>query len=98
MEKRVVLTWPEIIKWLTFIALLISSYVANQVDIAYLKRENADRKLENKELKQEQKTAGEQAAAMSAQLGRPKPFAVVIIHITEIHSLKPGPSAGKKIA
>lgn len=40
----------------------------------------------------------EQAAAMSAQLGRPKPFAVVIIHITEIHSLKPGPSAGKKIA
>jgi len=40
----------------------------------------------------------EQAAALSAQLGRLKPFAVVVIFITEIHSLKPGPSAGKKIA
>jgi len=40
----------------------------------------------------------EQAAAMSAKMGFRKPFAVVIIHITEIHSLKPGPTAGKKIA
>ena len=40
----------------------------------------------------------EQAAAMSAKLGMPKPHAVVIIRIDEIHSLKPGPSAGKKIA
>ena len=40
----------------------------------------------------------EQAAAMSAKLGMPKPHAVVIIHIVEIHSLKPGPTAGKKIA
>jgi hypothetical protein len=39
----------------------------------------------------------EQAAAMSAKLGMPKPRAVGIIHITEIHSLKPGPMAGKKI-
>jgi len=39
----------------------------------------------------------EQAAAMSAKMGMPKPLAVVIIHLTEIHSLKPGPGAGKKI-
>jgi uncharacterized protein len=40
----------------------------------------------------------EQAAAMSAKLGIPKPYAVCIIQINEIHSLKPGPTAGKKIA
>jgi predicted pyridoxine 5'-phosphate oxidase superfamily flavin-nucleotide-binding protein len=39
----------------------------------------------------------EKAAAMSATMGLPKPFAVVVITITEIHSLKPGPMAGKKI-
>ena len=39
----------------------------------------------------------EQAAAMSAKMGMPKPRAVTIIHIDEIHSLKPGPTAGKKI-
>jgi predicted pyridoxine 5'-phosphate oxidase superfamily flavin-nucleotide-binding protein len=39
----------------------------------------------------------EQAAAMSAKMGMRKPFAVVVIHIAEIHSLKPGPMAGKKI-
>jgi len=40
----------------------------------------------------------EQAAAMSLKLGMRKPLAVVIIQIIEIHSLKPGPTAGKKIA
>ena len=40
----------------------------------------------------------EQAAAMSEKLGMRKPFGVVVIHIDEIHSLKPGPTAGKKIA
>ena len=39
----------------------------------------------------------EQAAAMSTKLGMAKPYAVVVIHIDEIHSLKPGPTAGKKI-
>ena len=39
----------------------------------------------------------DQAAAMSAKIGMPKPFGVVVIHIEEIHSLKPGPTAGKKI-
>jgi len=38
-----------------------------------------------------------QAAEMSAKMGRPKPFGVVIVKIDEIHSLKPGPMAGKKI-
>jgi predicted pyridoxine 5'-phosphate oxidase superfamily flavin-nucleotide-binding protein len=40
----------------------------------------------------------EQAAAMSLKLGMRKPLAVVIIQIIEIHSLKLGPTAGKKIA
>jgi len=39
----------------------------------------------------------EQAAVMAEKMGMRKPLAVVIIHITEIHSLKPGPMAGKKI-
>jgi uncharacterized protein len=40
----------------------------------------------------------DQAAAMSAKMGLPKPLAVVVIQISEIHSLKPGPKAGKKIS
>lgn len=39
----------------------------------------------------------EQAVAMAAKMGFPKPLAVVVIHVSEIHSLKPGPMAGKKI-
>jgi predicted pyridoxine 5'-phosphate oxidase superfamily flavin-nucleotide-binding protein len=39
----------------------------------------------------------EQAVAMSAKMGLPKPLAVVVIHVNEIQSLKPGPMAGKKI-
>ena len=39
----------------------------------------------------------ERAVAMSEKAGMPAPLAVVVIHITEIHSLKPGPTAGKKI-
>ena len=39
----------------------------------------------------------EMAAAMSQKMNLPKPYAVVIIHIDEIFSLKPGPTAGKKI-
>jgi hypothetical protein len=33
---------------------------------------------------------------MSLQAGMPKPKAVILIKIDEIHSLKPGPMAGKK--
>ena len=39
----------------------------------------------------------DQAAEMSLKMGFPKPHAVIVIHIDEIHSLKPGPMAGKKI-
>jgi predicted pyridoxine 5'-phosphate oxidase superfamily flavin-nucleotide-binding protein len=39
----------------------------------------------------------EQAVVMSAKIGMPKPRAVIVIDITETHSLKPGPMAGKKI-
>jgi predicted pyridoxine 5'-phosphate oxidase superfamily flavin-nucleotide-binding protein len=39
----------------------------------------------------------EKTAEMSVQAGMPKPKAVVLIRIDEIHSLKPGPMAGKKI-
>lgn len=39
----------------------------------------------------------EAAAAASAKMGRPKPIAVAIINISEIHSLKPGPGAGKRV-
>lgn len=39
----------------------------------------------------------EQSAAMSVKMGMPKPRAVVVINIAEIHTLKPGPTAGKKI-
>ena len=39
----------------------------------------------------------EQSAAMSEKMGRPKPRGVVVINITEIHSLKPGQMTGKKI-
>jgi predicted pyridoxine 5'-phosphate oxidase superfamily flavin-nucleotide-binding protein len=39
----------------------------------------------------------ERSAEMSLKVGMPKPKAVVLVHIDEIHSLKPGPMAGKKI-
>ncbi|HAH59753.1 MAG: pyridoxamine 5'-phosphate oxidase family protein [Lentimicrobium sp.] len=39
----------------------------------------------------------EKAAEMSLQAGMPKPKAAILVRIDEIHSLKPGPMAGKKI-
>jgi predicted nuclease with TOPRIM domain len=50
MEKKISLTWSEIWKWGTMFALVISLFVANQVDIKNLKSENADLKKDNKEL------------------------------------------------
>jgi predicted pyridoxine 5'-phosphate oxidase superfamily flavin-nucleotide-binding protein len=46
-------------------------------------------------------TGGEiydKSAELSLKAGLPKPKAVILIHIDEIHTLKPGPMAGKKIA
>ncbi len=40
----------------------------------------------------------EQAAQVSINAGMPRPKAVILIHIDEIHTLKPGPGAGKRIA
>jgi predicted pyridoxine 5'-phosphate oxidase superfamily flavin-nucleotide-binding protein len=39
----------------------------------------------------------DKAAEGSLKAGMPKPKAVMLIHIDEIHSLKPGPGAGKRI-
>ena len=39
----------------------------------------------------------ERSAEMSIKAGMPKRKAVVLVKIDEIHSLKPGPMAGKKI-
>jgi uncharacterized protein len=39
----------------------------------------------------------EKSAEMSLKAGMQKPKAVILVHIDEIHSLKPGPMAGKKI-
>lgn len=40
----------------------------------------------------------EKSAEMSLKAGFRKPLAVIIIHVEEIYSLKPGPMAGKRIA
>jgi uncharacterized protein len=45
-------------------------------------------------------TSGEiydNSAELSLKAGMLKPKAVILVHIEEIHSLKPGPMAGKKI-
>ncbi len=47
---------------------------------------------------QEEGELYDMAAAMSEKMGMRRPVAVAVIHIEEIHSLKPGPTAGKKIA
>ena len=49
-------------------------------------------------LLQEDGALYERAAEISEKIGMPKPYAVVVVHIDEIHTLKPGPAAGKKIA
>ena len=47
---------------------------------------------------QEEGELYDMAAAMSEKMGMRRPVAIAVIHIEEIHSLKPGPTAGKKIA
>lgn len=39
----------------------------------------------------------EKAAELSVKNGMPKPKAVILVHIDEIHTYKPGPMAGKRI-
>ena len=40
----------------------------------------------------------EKSAEMSVKAGMPRPKAVILLHVDEIYSLKPGPLAGQKIA
>jgi predicted pyridoxine 5'-phosphate oxidase superfamily flavin-nucleotide-binding protein len=40
----------------------------------------------------------EKSAELSLKAGMQKPKAVILVRIEEIHSLKPGPTAGKRIA
>ena len=40
----------------------------------------------------------EKSAEMSLEAGMPKPKAVILLRIDDIHSLKPGPTAGQRIA
>ena len=45
-------------------------------------------------------TGGEiydKSAELSLKSGMPKPKAVILIHIDEIHTLKPGPTAGRQL-
>ena len=42
-------------------------------------------------------TVFEKSAEMSLKAGMRKPTAVILVHINEIHTLKPGPTAGNKI-
>ena len=70
----------------------------SKVSVAVVNREILDgyRFLGTPEVKAEGEIY-EKSAEMSVKMGLPKPKAVVLIHIEEIHSLKPGPLAGKKI-
>ncbi len=70
----------------------------SKVSVAVVNREIPDgyRFLCDAELRSEG-AVYEQAKAVSLKNGTRAPKAVALLHITEIHSLKPGPTAGKKI-
>ncbi len=70
----------------------------SKVSVALVNREIPDgfRFLCDAEI-QSEGAAYEQAKEISLKNGMRAPKAVTLLHITEIHSLKPGPTAGKKI-
>ena len=70
----------------------------SKVSVALVNREIPDgyRFLCDAEL-QSEGAVYEQAKALSLKNGMRAPKAVALLHIIEIHSLKPGPTAGKKI-
>jgi uncharacterized protein len=88
------LTFIEVTGGLTFQNIKRGSKVV----VAVVNRDTMDgfRFLGNPEI-QESGELYDQAADMLAKMGRPKPYAVVVIKVTEIHSLKPGNMAGKKV-
>ena len=71
----------------------------SKVAVAVVNRETLDgyRFLGNPEVFTEGEIY-EIAAEKSLSAGMPKPKAVILVHIYEIHSLRPGPMAGKKIS
>jgi len=71
----------------------------SRVSVAVVNREilNGFRFVGSADL-QEEGELYDMAAAMSEKMGMRRPVAIAVIHIEEIHSLKPGPTAGKKIA
>ena len=71
----------------------------SKVSVAVVNRDIVDGyRFLGKAILQESGELYDAAAANSAKLGRSKPFAVAVINISEIYSLKPGPTAGKRIA
>lgn len=70
----------------------------SKIAISVVNREMLDgyRFIGTGELKEEG-SLFENAAELAEKMGMRRPRAVAIIHIDEIHSLKPGPMAGKKI-
>ena len=70
----------------------------SKVSVALVNREIPDgyRFLCDAEL-QSEGAIYEQAKEISLKNGMRAPKAVTLLHITEIHALKPGPTAGKKI-
>ncbi len=71
----------------------------SKVSVAVVNREilNGFRFIGSADL-QEEGELYDMVAAMAEKMGMRRPIAVAVIHIEEIHSLKPGPTAGKKIA
>ena len=71
----------------------------SRVSVAVVNREilNGFRFVGSADL-QEEGELYDMAAAMSEKMGMRRPVAIAVIQIEEIHSLKPGPTAGKKIA
>jgi uncharacterized protein len=70
----------------------------SKVSVAVVNREAIDGyRFVGKPEIQESGANYDKAVEMSAKNNMRKPLAVVLVHIEEIHSLKPGPTAGKKI-
>jgi len=68
MEKTVKFTWTELSKWAALIALIISLFIANQIDIAYLKKSDADKAKKIETLENDNKKLGESIAEINGKL------------------------------
>lgn len=68
MEKQIRTNRSEVAKWVGFLVLIISAFVANQMDIQYLKAQNDDRKDEIKEMQKTVQDYGETVANLNGKL------------------------------